>query len=85
MLYYKSYFHDLGANISICMILRKKVHENRHKKPKKNITNLTFSDISRSINVLAGDVWGDVLVISGDVLVMLFPIHGSGKINTAVF
>lgn len=27
---------------------------------KKNITNLTFSDISRSINVLAGDVWGDV-------------------------
>ena len=85
MLYYKSYFHDLGTNISICMILRKKVHEKRHKKPKKNITNLTFSDISRSINVLAGDVWGDVLVISGDVLVMLFPIHGSDKINTTFF
>ena len=40
--------------------------------PRKNITNLTFEAIAHNINALAGDVLGDVLVISGDVLVMFW-------------
>ena len=40
--------------------------------PPKNITNLTFETIAHNINALAGDVLGDVLVISGDVLVMFW-------------
>ena len=43
--------------------------------PRKNITNLTFETIAHNINALAGDVLGDVLVISGDVLVSEHELH----------
>ena len=50
-------------------VLKRNVTSENSKKPKKNITNLTFETIVHNIKVLAGDVWGDVLVFSGDVLV----------------
>ena len=50
MLYYKSYFHDLGANISICMILRKKYMKNNsgswiraRKKTLNRVKNVFFT------------------------------------------
>ena len=49
-------------------VLKRNVTSENCKKPKKNITNLTFEAIVHNIKVLAGDVLGDVLVFSGDVL-----------------
>ena len=53
-------------------VLKRNVTSENCKKPKKNITNLTFETIVHNIKVLAGDVWGDVLVMLGDVLVMFW-------------
>ena len=57
-------------------MLRELLTSKNCKKPKKNITNLTFETIMHNIKVLAGDVWGDVLVFSGDVSVFSGDVLG---------